>query len=57
MKQYNVDIKGAHSQQFKMIRKILLSHPQIKELKNAKQTSYRDKYGVIIMMRTLKVEQ
>ena len=30
----------------------MLSYPQIKELKNAKQTSYSDAYGVIIMMRT-----
>jgi len=37
---------------FKRIRNILLSYPQIKELKNAKQTSYRDEHGVIIMMRT-----
>ena len=54
MTQYNVDIKGAHSQQFITIRKILLSYPSIKELKNAKQTSYSDNYGVIIMMRVKK---
>ncbi|WP_309497767.1 hypothetical protein [Sulfurovum sp.] len=50
--QYDIDIQGTHSRQFKAIRKILLSYPQIKELKNAKQTSYSDQYGVIIMMRT-----
>lgn len=50
--QYDLDIKGVHSKIFKSIRKILLSYTQIKELKNAKQTSYSDKYGVIIMMRT-----
>jgi len=49
--QYDLDIKSAHGKIFKSIRKILLSYPDIKELKNAKQTSYSDKYGVIIMMR------
>ena len=52
MKQYDLDIKGQHAELFKTIRKILLSYPQIKELKNAKQTSYSDEYGVIVMMRT-----
>ncbi len=50
--QYDIDIHGTHSQQFKTIRKILISYTQVKELKNAKQTSYSDEYGVIIMMRT-----
>ena len=50
--QYDLDIKGKHAKQFKAIRKILLSYAQIKEHKNEKQTSYSDKYGVIIMMRT-----
>ena len=49
--QYNLDIKGEFSDIFKAIRKILLSYPQIKELKNAKQTSYHDEYGVVVMMR------
>ena len=38
--QYDLDIKGPQADIFKRIRKILLSYPQIKELKNAKQTSY-----------------
>jgi hypothetical protein len=50
--QYSKDINGEFSNIFKAIRKILLSYPQIKELKNAKQTSYSDEYGVIVMMRT-----
>ena len=49
--QYDIDMRGSLRKQFKIIRKILLSYPEIKELKNAKQTSYSDKYGVIIMMR------
>ena len=49
--QYDLDIKGPQADIFKRIRKILLSYPQIKELKNAKQTSYSDEYSVIVMMR------
>jgi hypothetical protein len=33
------------------MRKLLLSNPEVKELKNEKQTSYSDSHGVIIMMR------
>jgi len=50
--QYNIDIHGEFAGIFKKIRAILLSYTQIKENKNAKQTSYRDEYGVIVMMRT-----
>ena len=50
--QYELDMKGNFSDIFKTIRKILLSYPQIKELKNAKQTSYSDEYGVVVMMRS-----
>jgi hypothetical protein len=52
MKQYNLELRGAFADIFKAIRKILLSYPQIKELKNEKQTSYSDEYGVIVMMRS-----
>ena len=50
--QYNIDIHGEFAVIFKKIRAILLSYTQIKEIKNAKQTSYHDEYGVIVMMRT-----
>jgi len=50
--QYDLDMKGKFADIFKTIRAILLSYPQIKEIKNAKQTSYSDEYGMIIMMRT-----
>jgi len=50
--QYDLDIRGEFADIFKAIRKILLSYPQIEELKNAKQTSYHDEYGVVVMMRT-----
>ena len=52
MTQYDIDTHGKFSDIFKKIRTILLSYPQIKEVKNAKQTSYSDEYGVIVMMRT-----
>ena len=52
--QYDLDIKSKYAQIFKTIRKILLSYPQIKEFKNAKQTSYSDEYGVVVMMRSKK---
>jgi len=50
--QYEIDIKGEFADIFHTIREILLSYSQIKELKNAKQTSYSDEYGMLIMMRT-----
>jgi len=50
--QYDIDIKGEFADIFKAIRKILLSYPQIKELKNAKQTSYSDEYSVVAMLRS-----
>ena len=50
--QYDIDMRGEFSEIFKKVRTVLFSYPQIKELKNAKQTSYSDEYGVIIMMRT-----
>ena len=52
MKQYDLELRGEFADIFKIIRKILLSYPQINELKNAKQTSYSDEYGVIVMMRS-----
>ena len=33
MKQYDLELEGEFSEIFKAIRKILLSYPQIKELK------------------------
>ena len=50
--QYSIDIKGEFADIFKVIRKIILSYPQVKELKNEKQTSYSDENGVVIMMRS-----
>ena len=52
MTQYDIDSRGKHAEIFKKIRTILRTYPQIKELKNAKQTSYSDEYGVVVMMRS-----
>ena len=49
--QYDLDRRGSHADIFKKIRNILRSYPQLKEHKNAKQTSYHDAYGVVVMMR------
>jgi len=52
MKQYDIDSRGKFTALFKAIRKIILSYPQITEVKNAKQTSYADKYGMVVMIRS-----
>jgi hypothetical protein len=52
MIQYNIDSKGKFAKLFKAIRNILLSYPQLKEVKNAKQTSYADEYGMVVMIRS-----
>jgi hypothetical protein len=49
--QYDIDSKGNLAKLFHYVRDILLSYPQLKEIKNAKQTSYHDEYGVVVMMR------
>ena len=50
--QYDIDTRGEFANIFKKIRSILLSYPQIKEVKNAKQTSYSDERGMVIMLRS-----
>ena len=49
--QFDKDINGKYAEIFLKLREILLSFPEIKETKNAKQTSYRDEYAVVAMMR------
>jgi len=51
MTQYEIDNRGEFAELFQAIRKILLSYPHIIEIKNAKQTSYRDEYGMVVMLR------
>ena len=50
--QYKIDCRSQHAKNFKTMRKILLSYKEITEVKNAKQTSYRDNYSMVVMMRT-----
>jgi len=50
--QYHIDSRGEFSELFKAIRQILLSYPQLNEVKNAKQTSYADEYGMVAMIRS-----
>ncbi|MCK5853639.1 MAG: hypothetical protein KAG56_00370 [Sulfurovaceae bacterium] len=49
--QFDKDINGKCADIFLKLREILLSYEEMTELKNAKQTSYRDSYGVVAMMR------
>jgi len=49
--QFDKDINGKYADIFLKLRAILLSYEEITELKNAMQTSYRDSYGVVAMMR------
>ena len=49
--QFDKDIKGDFSEIFLKLRAIFLSYDSITEFKNAKQTSYSDSYGVVVMMR------
>jgi len=48
--QFDKDINGKYAEIFLKLREILLSFQDIKETKNAKQTSYRDKCAIIAMM-------
>ena len=49
--QYNLDLQSPQAILFKALRKIICNFPQIKEIKNAKQTSYKDGYSTVCMMR------
>ena len=49
--QFDKDINGKYAEVFLKLRKILLSFQDIKETKNAKQTSYSDSYAIVAMMR------
>jgi len=49
--QYDIDMHGSYAEVLQYIRDILLSYPQIQEIRNPKQTSYRDRHGMIIMLR------
>ncbi len=49
--QFDLDIRSDHSELFLHLRSIILSFHEIKEKKNAKQTSYYDEYSAICFLR------
>jgi len=49
--QFDKDINGKYAEIFLKLREILLGYQDIKEIKNAKQTSYSDSYAIVAMMR------
>ena len=49
--QYDLDLQSPQATLFKALRKIICKFPQIKEIRNAKQTSYKDAYSTVCMMR------
>ena len=51
MTQYDIDINTELKELFQVVRGIILSYPYIREIRNAKQTSYRDEYSTVVMMR------
>ena len=49
--QYDLDTQSTQAELFLALRSIILSFNEIDELKNAKQTSYKDSYSTVCMMR------
>ena len=52
--QFDIDMRGEYQELFKALRELILSYLQISELKNAKQTSYSDEFGAVVMLRGSK---
>jgi len=52
MTQYDMDTRGVFVELLGRLRAVLLSYPEIIEVRNAKQTSYRDAHGMIVMLRS-----
>jgi hypothetical protein len=52
--QYDLDTRSEHAELFLYLRSIILSFDEIKEIKNTKQTSYKDGYSTVCMMRVRK---
>ena len=49
--QFDLDIHSPQAELFYYLRSIILSFDHIYEVKNAKQTSYKDRYSTVCMMR------
>ena len=54
MAQYDLDLRCEQADLFLRLRTIILSFDTIIEIKNAKQTSYKDGYSTVCMMRVRK---
>ena len=52
--QYDLDTRSEQAELFICLRTIILSFDTIKEVKNAKQTSYKDSYSTVCMLRVRK---
>lgn len=49
--QFDIDMQGIHAEIFRKTRKIILGYEGMIEIRNGKQTSYRDAYSMIVMLR------
>ena len=47
-----MDAQGVFAELLGRLRAVVLSYPEIIEVRNAKQTSYRDRHGMIVMLRS-----
>ncbi len=49
--QFDLDTHSDHAALFSYLRKTILSYEEITEIKNAKQTTYKDSYSTVCMLR------
>ena len=49
--QFDLDAHSDHAALFLKLREIILSYSEINEIKNAKQTTYKDSYSTVCMLR------
>jgi hypothetical protein len=49
---YDIDMNGEFKEIFKKLESILLSYKNIKVIKNEHQTSYKDEYKTVVMLRS-----
>ena len=49
--QFDLDIHSPQAELFNYLRSIILSFDHVYEVQNAKQTSYKDSYSTVCMMR------
>jgi len=56
MMQFDLDTHSEQAELFLALRSLILNYSEITEIKNAKQTSYRDSYSTVCMMRVRKTK-